>query len=137
MRKIRAYYRGDFRNAAVLPVPEIRTFFVLFLNLFLGVFILQIAHNLTALLGNKAVDPLVVGALGMRITGLNAYKLQNAHNFLVTGIVALVLVRVASVEDHAAKGAGQYPCGMPHGTPAACNRSEYPYHEKEFLLWGP
>ena len=107
MRKIRAYYRGDFRNAAIFHVPEIRTFFVLFLNLFLGVCILQIVEYLAALPGNKPVDTLVVGALCMRITGLNAYKLQNTHNFLITGIIALVLGRVASVVNHAAKGTGQ------------------------------
>ena len=73
MRKIRAYYRGDFRNAAIFRAPEIRIFFVLFLNLFPGVFILQIPDHLTALPGNEPVDPLVVGALGMRITGLNTY----------------------------------------------------------------
>ena len=73
MRKIRAYYRGDFRNAAILPIPEIRTILRLILNFLLDVFFLQFFDDLPAFPGNKAVDPFVVRAVRMCITGLNAY----------------------------------------------------------------
>ena len=67
-----ALYRGDFRNAAIFHVPEIRTFFVLFLNLFPGIFILQIVEHLAAFPGNKAVDPLIVGARRIQVVTLLA-----------------------------------------------------------------
>ena len=85
MRKIRAYNRGDFRNTAVLAVTEIRTFFGFFEN---GLPVVGVLHSLkhpAALPGHEAVEPLVVGACRMRIPGLNAYKLQNAHNIFGSG----------------------------------------------------
>ena len=91
MRKIRAYYRGDFCNAAVRPILKIDAFLRLVLDLLPGVFVLQALNNLAAFPGNKTIDSLVVSALSMRIPCLNTYKLQNTYNFLVGGILDIFL----------------------------------------------
>ena len=107
MRKIRAYYRGDFCNAAVRPILKNNALLRLISDLLPGIFVLQGLNNLTALPGNKAVDPFVVGALGMRIPGLYTYKLQNTYNFLVCRILDFLLCRIAIAEDHTAISTGQ------------------------------
>ena len=107
MRKIRAYYRGDFCNAAVRPILKNNALLRLILDLLPGIFVLQGLNNLTALPGNKAVDPFVVGALGMRIPGLYTYKLQNTYNFLVSRILDFLLCGIAIAENYAAISTGQ------------------------------
>ena len=77
------------------------------MNSLAGVFVLQGLNNLTALPGNKAVDPFVVGALGMRIPGLYTYKLQNTYNFLVSRILDFLLCGIAIAENYAAISTGQ------------------------------
>ena len=103
MRKIRARNGVQICNAILGPILKIRTF----PRFIPGSLFFQGFCYFPAPPGNKAVDPLVVGALGMRIPGSNAYKLPNAYNALLAGRGNFSLGRVAQVADYAAISAGQ------------------------------
>ena len=103
MRKIRARNGVQICNAILRPIPKIRTF----PRFIPGSLFFQGFRYFPASPGNKAVDPLIVGTLGMRIPGPNAYKLPNAYNALLAGRGDFSLGRIAQVADHAAIGAGQ------------------------------